>query len=148
MSTLSFFEGKDKSVLLSNLPGKPSRIVWSPKKDKVLILLQQRDGQGLWHFADLTTKTLVPLKSEMSQLVWNNLGDKILYQYTDPKTGERSLNVANPEGSNWKKLAFLYRDSFAAPVPQSTTISFWGKPSALEKPYFETVGASGENRRV
>ena len=136
-------EGKDKSVLMSNLPGEPLRIAWSPQRDKVLILLRQSGGQSLWHFADLATKTLIPLRPEMSRLTWNNLGDKMLYQYTDPRSGERSLNVADPDGSGWKKLAFLYRDSFIAPIPQSTAVSFWGKPNALEKTYFEAVSLHG-----
>ncbi|MFZ2299902.1 MAG: hypothetical protein WAW00_02100 [Candidatus Moraniibacteriota bacterium] len=140
--------GKDKSVLMSNLPGMPLRVTWSPQKDKALLLLKQQSGQSLWHFADLATKTLVPLRPEMLRLTWNNLGDKIFYQYTDPRSGEQSLNISNPDGSSWKKLAFLYRDSFIAPIPQSTTVSFWGKPNALEKTYFETVSLTGENRRT
>ena len=144
----SSLEGKDKSILLSNLPGLPLRVAWSPQKDKVLVLLTQSSGQNLWHFADLTTKTLVPLRPEMSRLAWNNLGDKIFYQYTDPRSKERSLNISNPDGSSWKKLTFLYRDSFVAPIPQSTAVSFWGKPNALEKTYFEAVSLTGENRRT
>ena len=140
-------EGKDKSVLLSNLPGQPSRIIWSPKKDRVLLFLKQSNGQNLWHYADLATKTLVPLKPEMARLAWNNLGDKIFYQYT-AGSNERTLNIANPDGSAWKKLGSLSQDSFIAPVPQSTAVSFWSRPSALEKTSFETVGLSGENRHT
>lgn len=140
-------EGKDKTILLSNLPGTPTRIVWSPKKDHVLLLLKQSNGQGLWHFADLTTKTLVPLRSEMSRLAWNNLGDKILYQFTDAN-GERTLNIANPDGTGWKKLVSLHQDAFIAAVPQSTAVSFWSKPNALQKTYFETIGLLGENHKL
>ncbi|MEK9151205.1 MAG: hypothetical protein AAB547_01070 [Patescibacteria group bacterium] len=141
-------EGKDKTVLLNNLPGSPLRVIWSPKKDRVLLFLKQNSGQSLWHSADIPTKTLVPLKTEMSRLAWDDIGDKIFYQYTDQKSGERSLNVANADGSGWKKLVFLYRDSFIAPIPRSASVSFWGKPNALEKTYFETVSPTGENRRV
>ncbi|OGI21599.1 MAG: hypothetical protein A3J06_01010 [Candidatus Moranbacteria bacterium RIFCSPLOWO2_02_FULL_48_19] len=140
-------EGKDKSVLLSDLPGQPVRVIWSPKKDRTLLLLKQSNGQNLWHYADLTTKTLVPLKPEMARLAWNNLGDKIFYQYT-ATNNERTLNIANPDGSAWKKLASLSQDSFISPVPQSTAVSFWNRPSALEKTSFETIGLSGESRRV
>ena len=140
-------EGKDKSVLLSDLPGQPVRVIWSPKKDRTLLLLKQSNGQNLWHYADLTTKTLVPLKPEMARLAWNNLGDRIFYQYT-ATNNERTLNIANPDGSAWKKLASLSQDSFISPVPQSTAVSFWNRPSALEKTSFETIGLSGESRRV
>lgn len=141
-------EGKDKTVLLSNLPGTPIQIVWAPKKDKALLSLKQESGGTLWHFADLTTKTLVPLKPEMSRIVWNNLGDKIFYQYTDQKNGGRTLNVASPDGTDWKTLTTLKNDSFIASIPKSTAISFWNKPNALEKTFFESIGLNGENRKI
>src|SRR3989344_3761831 len=92
-------EGKDKSVLLSNLPGSPTRVLWSPNKERVLLFLTLSSGQSLWHFADLTTNTLTPLHQEMSRLTWNNLGDKIFYQFT-AGNNERTLNIANPDGAN------------------------------------------------
>ncbi len=141
-------EGKDKSILLSNLPGTPVQIVWSPKKDKALLFLKQESGGVLWHFADLTTKTLVPLKPEMSRMVWNNLGDKIFYQYTDPTNGSRTLDVANPDGTDWKSITTLKNDSFISAIPKSTAISFWNKPNALEKTSFESVSLTGENRKI
>lgn len=141
-------EGKDKSVLLSDFPGTPQRLLWSPKRDRVLIYLKQTNGQNIWHFADLVTKTLVPLKGEISRIAWNNLGDKIFYQYTDPKSGERTLNIANPDATGWKKLADLYHDTFIAPVPQSSNVSFWSRPNALEKTFFESVSSTGENRHT
>ena len=143
------FEGKDKTILLSDLPGSPSRILWSPQKDQALLLLQVPGGRTLWHLADLGTKTLGPLKAEISRLTWNNLGDKIFYQYTDPQSGLRTLNVSNPNGTGWKKLADLGRqDYFLAPIPQSTAASFWTRPNALEATTFESVSIAGENRRV
>ena len=142
-------EGKNKTVLLSNLPGKAERLVWSPRKDKALLWLRSESGGTLWYLAELATKKLAPLRPEMSRLAWNNLGDKILYQYTDARTGERSLNMADPDGGNWKELVKLgQRDFFIAPVPKSTLISFWSRPHALEQTSFETVGISGENRRT
>lgn len=142
-------EGKNKTILLSNLPGTPSRILWSQRRGRVLMLLKQSNGQSLWHYADLTTKTLTPLKPEISRLAWNNLGDKILYQYTDKKTGVRSLDMADPDGNNWKKLADLStQEIFIAAVPQNSFVSFWSRPNALEKTIFETVGITGDNRQT
>jgi Tol biopolymer transport system component len=142
-------EGKNKAVLLSNFPGKAERVVWSPRKDKALLLLRSEPGQALWHMADLSTKTLVPLRADMSRLAWNNLGDKIIYQYTDGRTKARSLNIANPDGSDWRELATLgQKDFFMAAVPKSTLLSFWSRPHALENTSFETVALSGENRKV
>lgn len=140
-------EGKNKEVLLSHLPGNPTRLVWSPKRDKVLLQLQS-NGSATWHFADLSTKMLVPLKPEMSRLAWSNLGDKIFYQYTNEQTGSRSLNIANPDGSDWKEIAALPGDSFIQTVPRSSLVSFWSRPNSLAPSAFGTVSFTGDNPRT
>lgn len=141
-------EGKNKVILASNLPGIPTRILWSPKKDKVLLLLKQSTGESNWNFFEVATKTLVPLKKEISRIAWNNLGDTILYQYTDFATGKRTLNTARPDGTEWKKVTELSRDTFIAPIPQGSGISFWGRPNAFESTFFESVGITGESRKM
>lgn len=141
-------EGRNKTVLMSNLPGSAARVLWSPKKDKVLLYLKQMSGGMLWYEASLSTKSLVPLKPEMSRLTWDNLGEKIFYQYTDG-SGKRTLNIANPDGSNWKKLTDLgTKDFFLASVPQSSLVSFWPRPLASEKSPLESISTVGENRQV
>lgn len=142
-------EGKNKTTLLSNLPGTPSRVLWSLRRDKVMLLLTQTSGQNLWYFTDLATKTLVPLKPEISRLAWNNLGDKTFYQYTDPVSGVRTLNISNPDGSDWKKLTSLNSaEYYISSIPQSAAVSFWNRPNALDKTAFEAIGVTGDNRRM
>jgi len=140
-------EGKDKVVLMSNLPGTPTRILWSPKKDKALLFLKQENGKSLWHFAELNTKTLVPLKEEISRIAWDNLGEKIFYQYTDLVTQERTLNSANPDGTGWKKLTVLNFETFIAPVPKSMDVAFWSRPNAFESTSLFRMNFSGDNRK-
>ncbi|MDD2766863.1 MAG: hypothetical protein PHH40_03860 [Candidatus Moranbacteria bacterium] len=141
-------EGKDKTVLLSNLPGTPTRILWSPKKDRVLLFLKQSTGESFWYSVDIATKTLIPLKAEISRIAWNNLGDTLLYQYTDFTTGKRTLNTARPDGTAWKKIVDVSRDTYIAPIPQSASISFWSRPNAFEATSFESVGITGESRKT
>lgn len=74
-------EGKDKTTLLSNLPGKPIRIVWSARKDNALILIEGTP-KPRWYSASFATKTLTPLKEEIVRATWNNLGDKIYYLFS------------------------------------------------------------------
>jgi len=142
-------EGKDKTILMSNFPGEAVRVLWSAKKDKVLLLLKQRSGGTLWHFVHLGNKTLVPLKAEIGRLAWDNFGEKVFYQYTDPSSKKRTLNSADPDGSNWKKLADLgVGDFFLAAVPKSSLVSFWGRPNASATSSLETVSTIGESRRT
>jgi len=141
-------EGKDKTILLNNLPGTPSRILWSPKKDQALLLLKQENGESLWHLVILATRTLTPLKAEISRIAWGNLGDRIFYQYTDFANGKRSLNSARPDGTEWKKITDLNFDSYIAPIPQSSQIAFWKKPNAFEITSLESISIAGESRKT
>jgi len=136
--------GKEKETILSNLPGVPTRIVWSPSREKALIQIKLPDNTSLWHTVDLTLKTLIPLKPEMTRVAWDNTGSKIFYQYTDPKTGERSLNVASPDGKDWKNIISLgTKEFFLTPVPASVLVSFWQRPSAREKGSLNAVALTG-----
>ncbi len=140
----SSLDGKDQEILLSNLPGVPTRIVWSPSKERVLVQIKFANGSSLWHTADLSLKTLVPLKPEMSRVVWDNTGSKIFYQYTDPKTNERTLNIASPDGKDWKSITPLgTKEFFVAPVPTSVLVSFWHRPGARDKGSLGTVALTG-----
>lgn len=131
-------EGKNKTILLSNLPAKVIRIVWSPKKDAALILIEN-NPYPRWYSAVFATKTLTPLKPEITRAVWNNLGDKIYYLFKNP-SGEFSLNKANPDGSDWKDISLLdKKDYFLGAVPQSNSISFWSRPNALEETRFSAT---------
>lgn len=142
------FEGKDKSTLLSNLPGTPERLLWSPKRDQVIIAL--RNGNQLrFHHLNIATKALTPLKPEISHVTWSEQGDKIYYEYTDPTSGNRSLDVANPDGSNHQTLASLGTiDHYIEPVPASNLVSFWTRPTGLQTTILESVTAAGSDRKV
>lgn len=141
-------EGKDKHILLSNLPGEVTRLLWSAKRDKAMLQLKQGDST-LWYSTYLETKALVPLKPEISRVAWDNFGERILYLYTNLETKERSLDMADPDGSNWKKLTNLgAKDFFLAAVPESGLISFWARPRGSDTSALEAVGTSGETRRT
>lgn len=145
----STLDGKDREILLSNLPGTPMRIVWSPSREKALVHIKLPDGTSLWHTADLLLRTLLPLKPEMSRVVWDNTGSKIFYQYTDPKTGMRSINIASPDGKDWKSITSIgTKDSFLAPVPGSVLLSFWQRPSAREKGSLSAIPLIGGDTKT
>ncbi len=142
------FDGKDKEVLMSDMPGTPDQVIWSPKRARALLHIRQLDGAFVWHYADLATRSLVALKPGVARVAWNNLGDKIFYQYVESVTAAKSLNMSNPDGSDWKKLSKLEKDSFIASVPQSSLVSFWNKPNAFDQTFLETSGISGDARKA
>lgn len=141
-------EGKNQQILSEKILGTPSRILWSPRGDSLLYFTEDVSG-ARWHFLSIKTAVDVPLRPEMSRLAWTNLGDSILYQFTDPVTGKESLNLSNPDGQNWKKLADFDAGSyFITPIPQSSVISFWKRPNGLEQNKLETINLTGEGRKL
>ncbi len=141
-------DGKETTVRIDRLPGTPARIVWSPNRLGALILIKESGGD-LWYHADLRNKLVTPLKRDMSRLTWTSLGDRILYQYTDPTNGERSLNIAFPDGSNWSKLADLGKDDhFIAAPPQSSLVAVWKKTDGNWESPLEIMNINGDNRRT
>lgn len=138
-------EGKDKTVLMSNLPGKPLRVLWSPKRDAALVLIEGSPNR--WYSASFATKSLTPLKENITRVTWGSLGDRIYYTFKNPTNGAFSLNQSNPDGSNWKEVVSLNnRDAFLGTVPQSSRISFWSRPNALEESLLDAIDIDGQNR--
>lgn len=141
------FEGKDKITLLSNLPGAVERLVWSPTRDQVLIALRQ--GTSLrWHHADVTAKSLTPLKPAISRATWSQNGEQIYYQYRS-STGEHSLDMASPNGSNFSTITELGSiDHFIESIPLSGRVAFWTRPTGLETTVLESIERNGTDKKT
>lgn len=141
------YDRKESGVLMRELPGEVKRLLWSPLFTGALALLEE-NGKTLWYYLDLRNQSKTPLKPEMSRLTWNNLGDGIFYQFTDPNTGAHSLNMAAFDGSNWKKISDLEKgDSFLAAIPQSSRVSFWNRPDGFTESSLESISMVGEGRK-
>jgi hypothetical protein len=81
--------------------------------------------------------------------VWSNTGNNIIYKYYDRKAKKRSLNLADPDGKNWKKLADLdFLKVSISSIPQTSLISFWNYPSANEETKLSKVGIIGGDSAV
>jgi len=120
-----------------------SGLFWSPGKTKAILKFPGSNGQPSFSLFDLTENTEKLLKSNLDMIVWQNDG-KIIYKYYDPKTKERSLNIADPDGSNWKKIADLeYKNVFIAPIPKTGFITYWNQGNAQEETTLISVSIVG-----
>lgn len=142
----SRLDGKDRETLLSNLPGEPIRVLWSPNREKVLLHLRKPDGGSQWHYAFILNKTLTPLNPAIHTAAWDNTGTKIMYVFSE-SSAKKSLDMADPDGTNWRTLIALdaKKDYFIAPIPQSTRIAYWNRPNAFEKTALMSTTLSGDN---
>lgn len=136
--------GGGEETLVGNLPGKIMRAVWSPDRQRVVVLFEIGPGQQRWHLVSLSDRLVTPLKTGISSVSWSNLSERIFYSYTDPKTGKSEIDSAKPDGTDWRLVTpTSYANPFISPIPSSGMISFWNRPSAFEETSFLSVPITG-----
>jgi hypothetical protein len=121
---------------------------WSPEQGKVLTI-SQKDGKSSFYMYDYAAEKGTLLRDGMDTVVWDNFGTKIFYKYFDVVAKQRTLNIANPDGSAWQKLADInYRNINIAPIPLTSIVSFWNSPDAGEETKLSTIGVTGGESKV
>jgi len=141
-------DGTDKKTLSDKeLPGLIS-VLWSPNKTKVISKFSRENGQPQYFYYDFSADKGTPLKNNLDFVIWQN-NNKIFYKYYDSASHERSLNIANPDGTDWKKITDIaFKDISIAPVPQSGLVSFWTKPDAYSETSLQSVSVAGQNSKT
>ncbi|MFA6383568.1 MAG: hypothetical protein WCX17_04035 [Parcubacteria group bacterium] len=136
-----------KTVSDKNLPGLVD-VIWSPDGSKVITKFTQGAGNKFFYY-DYATNVGVQLKDNLDTIVWQS-NSKIFYKYYEPQSGERTLNIADPNGSNWVKITNLnYRFVSIAPIPHTGLVSFWNSPDASAETDFESSSVlGGENTPI
>lgn len=135
-----------KTLSDKELPGLVS-VLWSPNKTKVISKFSRENGQFQYFYYDFIAGKGTPLKNNLDFVIWQN-NNKIFYKYYDPESQERSLNIANPDGTDWKKITDIaFKDIFIAPIPQSGLVSFWTKPDAYLETALQSVSIAGQNSK-
>jgi hypothetical protein len=141
-------EGENKRFLSSEKLTGLKNVFWSPDGNKVI---SQFNNNGLTTFFlyDYQTKSGKQIKDGVDNIVWTNLGDKIIYKYYDAQSKERSLNIADPDGTNWKKMADLdFKNMGIAPIPATSLISFWNFPNAFEATQMKMIPLVGGEPKI
>jgi len=142
------FDGKLQKVLSTEEFLNIQQAVWNKPGNKVLVKRADGPEKSKLLLLDLSQKTVIPLKDNIDSAVWSGLGDKIIYKFFDPKSKARTLNVSDPDGKNWRKLADVnYFGLSISPVPSSSDVSFWPSPDAYSPTSVNLVGFNGENKR-
>lgn len=123
-------------------------VLWSPEQGKAITMMQ-KDGKTAFYMYDYTAQKGTALKENLDTVVWDNLGTKIFYKYFDAATKERTLNIANPDGSGWQKITDITdRKLVIAPVPLTSLVSFWNYPNNEEETHLQTVGVTGGEAKI
>jgi len=130
--------GASKTV--ATFPFTPQNILWSPSGEKALV----KKSDTEWALFTRETKNIQMLKTGIESPSWTALGDRIVYKYYDPNTKKRTLNIANPDGSDWKMIGetsaqFLEMRA----IPKSSLIAYWNRGNAFEKTALNTFSVVG-----
>ncbi|HFC77008.1 MAG TPA: hypothetical protein ENJ27_02155 [Candidatus Moranbacteria bacterium] len=132
------FDGSYKKKIINEEFSDLKDIIWSPDKKQMIV----KNGNNFYSYE--YGKELKKIKDNIVFLDWSNLGNKIIYIYIDPVTKNKTLNIANLDGSEWKKIAKLNKDKIIiSTVPQSSLISFWNNPNAFKETTMKTVSLTG-----
>ncbi len=114
--------GTNQEVLLNETDGVPNSVKWSKNGNSAILTYDN----GNIFVTDYATGKKNKLRDGMDNVEWANSNNRILYKYYDEKKGERSLNVADSDGSNWKKIAELpFRHTSFTQIPASIMAAFW-----------------------
>jgi len=144
-----FFNGEGKETISDkNLPGL-EKVLWSSDASKVISRFNN-NGQIRYSTYDYKEKKGYELSDGVEYATWNNLGDQIFYKYFDAKSKKRTINTADFDGKNWKKIADVnFSSAFISVVPQSSFVSFWNSPNAFEETSLNVVSTvGGEVRKI
>lgn len=141
--------GARKITLRDNEISGLADVFWSPDRVKAITKTVSQSGEINFSYYNYDNHTEVPFKKNLDNVAWQSSSNRIFYKFFDPRTKERTLNTADPDGSNWKELADLkYRDISIAQIPGSSVVSFWNKPDAFSKTYLDSMPISGGGRRA
>ncbi len=131
-----------KSVADEELVGLQS-VTWSPDGVQVISTFDKK-GKTEFYTYNYANGKGTKLKENLDTVKWDGIGAKIIYKYFDSQKKERTLNVADPDGSNWKKIVDIpFKHVSVSAVPQSSNISFWNSPWASEETQLFVVGIGG-----
>lgn len=139
---IDFYGQKQKTLSEKDLDNF-SEAAWSIDGSKAIIKTGAKNSSS-FSLYDPSSGKITPLKKNLDEVVWQTNTNRILYKYYNPTTKERTLNVADPDGNNWTKLADLsYRNLSIAQVPRTGLISFWNSADAYAQTDFESIPVTG-----
>ncbi len=120
-----------------------SNILWSPDKTKALSEFSTATSHPSFFSYDYSQKKGFKLNDNILAVVWQN-DNKILYQYADAKKQTSELDIADADGSNWKKITDLtVKNIRLAPIPKTGLVSFWNSPDAFTETTLQSMPVFG-----
>ncbi len=127
----------------------PNEVVWSPRNSQAVFAHQEVGRQAAWYLASFNSGSVTPLKEGLENPTWTSGGDRLFYKFYSPGDKERSLNVSDPDGSNWRKLIDISLRSISTAPLEGNLVAAWPAPSSrMEGGYYTIDTATGASQKV
>jgi len=107
------------------------KVYWSPAKDTSINVFEDTLGNVTKFLYKIADKTATPLNKYMNYLSWSPDGKKIVYQYQDDSTGDNTITLSDPNGSNYSVLLKPRIKNLLFNWPKGNEIFFQEKPSGI-----------------
>jgi len=153
--TITYYSAKDGTVWSVQADGSKEtqisdvelaeikNVFWANGGEKAITEFKKGNNSS-FYFYNHKEKKGFPLKEGLDTVAWDSAGTKIFYKYYDSSSDKRTLNISNPDGSEWQSLADLIdREVSIAQIPSTSLLSFWNAPKAQEKTYFKKINITG-----
>lgn len=137
----SELDGSNLIRLSSNILTNIVKILWSPNKNKTIGVFEsgQTIKKYLYNFSD---QRAVLLNPNIRDVVWAPDQEKIAYQYYDSQTEENSLNIAEPDGSQWQTILKTRMKNLLVEWPDASRLAARTRPSGLAQSVVYVVNLS------
>ncbi len=135
-------DGQNKTLVSSRETPGLVEVFWSPDKTRAISRYFQ-EGKDRFAYFNYSENKGAVLKDNLDTVAWQTNG-KIFYKYYSSTDNKRSLNIANPDGTDWKKIADIpHRNVVIAPIPRTGLVSFWNAPDAFAETIFSSAPVIG-----
>lgn len=140
-------DGLGKKKISDSGIKQPEKAIWSQDKNK--IILQSSESSPSFYIFDVSAQKTEKINKEADEVSWQLNADRIFYKYYNSLTKERTLNVSDLNGANWKEITKIsYRDVSLAQIPKTGLLSFWNKGKSDEKTILEYIPIAGGERKA
>mgnify|MGYP003393259398 CR=1 FL=1 len=131
-----------RQIQITPRPGI-SKVLW-PSTGNSFIAQTDAGSKQSWAFYDGSRQVYVELPPQITALAWMPDATKIIYVWQG-QNGKNSLNISNPDGSGYSKLADMYNsDTNISIAPDGKNILFYGNSNPTDKNPITVVTSDGK----
>ena len=107
------------------------KVLWSPNKDSAITIFEDVLGNVAKFLYNLQDGKTTQLNKYTNYIVWSPDGKKIAYQYQNDFSGENTLSVSSPDGSNYVVHMQTRIKNLKLDWPKGDELFFQEKPSGI-----------------